>query len=500
MVYFDFGMNIIEQVIDELSLAEEYIRIAVFQLHNPAIFQILQDKVNMGIEVEIFTLPYDSINENVRVKVTDHFKQLITVGAVVHFCNWNIGTPERTTTAEGRWYSYHGKFIVTDKSAIILTANFIDQNQLDAIFIYRDDEQKINELNSHFYGLIDRFTNTDLDNEKNIRYMIMNSAYHDPNSLFQLPSVIHTTTHNDYWITDYPCELCPPDTVIQDKLYICPFDVRGRNLLHQIFKEAEEFISISTESLTDPDIVDDLLLRKFDGIEIKVITGARSMDFTDRLNKQFVTMLSSDILVRTPKEELHAKLVVTDKCVAVSSINFNKINLGFSRSSQLWRENTETIAIDTHADTIMDAKYKFDLLFLNSKKIEWILTGNLEKDVKKIFSKHYGLRSDRDTKELFARYIMQDEINAKRSIIRIGKITQSLLGFTKRRTVTVDDFLMALILHYLSDNKLKYNQLEVYLSRLGSESHLQQLLFNLQSYGFIVEDNDYYKLSVLSLF
>jgi len=500
MVFFDFGINTIEQVVDELSQAEKYIRIAVFQLHNQRIFDVLQKKLAEGLNIEIFTLPYDSINQDVQERVKSQFIKLRTAGAVLYFCRWNIGTPERTTTADGRWYSYHGKFIITDKSAIILTANFIDQDELDAILIFKDDEQKILEFNNKFDELLDLFINDDLEGERNIRYKIKNSTYNDPDSLFQLPKVIHSDIHKDYWITDYPNALCPSEIDLSDKLYLCPFDSRGRNLVLKIINQAEKYIYLSTESLTDPDIVDDIILRKFEGLDVNIITGATSMDFSDRLNKQFVTMLSSGIQIRSPMQKLHAKLLITDKCVAVSSINFNKINLGISTSSHLWRENTETINICFLQDTILEAKEKFEHLFDNSVKIETILVGSLEKDAKKIFLKYFGLRSEKGAKELFAKFMMQDEINSSKSIFRLGKITKSILRYSNRKIVTKNDFFMALILHSLSESKLKYTHLEMYLSRLCIMYDLPQLLTDLQSYGLIEMEDDFYKLRVLSLF
>ena len=53
-------------------------------------------------------------------------------GALLYFDKWNVGSPERTTTATNRWYSFHGKFIVTDNCAIVLSANFLITPELDS--------------------------------------------------------------------------------------------------------------------------------------------------------------------------------------------------------------------------------------------------------------------------------------------------------------------------------------------------------------------------------
>ena len=69
-----------------------------------------------------------------------------------------------------------------------------------------------------------------------------------------------------------------------------------------------------------------------------------------------------------------------------------------------------------------------------------------------------------------------------------------------RSLVAKDDFLMALILYYLSERKQDYDQLNEKLSTLNTTIELSSLLSHLISNGFIEKDDDYYKLCVVSLF
>lgn len=59
---------------------------------------------------------------------------------------------------------------------------------------------------------------------------------------------------------------------------------------------------------------------------------------------------------------------------------------------------------------------------------------------------------------------------------------------------------MALILHLLSDNKLKYNQIERKLSLLDTRIDLDTLLHDMIERGYIEREEDYFKLRVISLF
>jgi len=253
MKIFEFNRNVVDRIINELRDAEEFIRIAIFQLHNQHIFTLLNEKLLEGIKVEIFTLPYDSINEDSRAKVTELFKNLEGNGATLHFCKWNVGDPERTTTAVGRWYSFHGKFIVTDKSSIALSANLIQNEELDAIIIFKDDSDKVEEYNRKFDELIELYIQEVSGYNGTVRQKIIETDLPDILSVFDLPPVIKTKTHKNNWVQHYPSSLCPDDVPIEDKLYLTPFDCKGRNFLKNLISKASEFVYLSTESFTDSD-------------------------------------------------------------------------------------------------------------------------------------------------------------------------------------------------------------------------------------------------------
>ena len=498
MINFEFSRNVIPRTIDELAEAEQYIRIAIFQFHHYGVFEVLKRKLSQGLKVEILTLPYDSINEDIRQQVTQQFRELEECGALLYFCKWNIGNPERTTTAVGRWYSFHGKFIVTDKSAIALSANFTNQHELDAMLIYKKETDKLIEFNQNFEELLELFILPSSGYSGKIRLLIQNSGYSDTESLFKVPPVITTDIHDNHWILDYPIQLCPDHFTLKDGLYILPFDARGRSIIQKIFQGAKSYIYISTESFTDPDIYDDLIKARLSKLSVKILTGSTSMDFTDRLQQMLRNLLASGININTTNEPLHAKLIITDNILAVSSINLNKMNLGFQRSSRLWRENTETITLSSNFEVINFAKKQFENIFDQTIDIKIKLAERIKKDIGNLFTHYYGLRSRQEVKELFSLFVLYEEINAKKVALKIGKIAKALIS--TRNLVEKNDFIMALILHLLSDNKLKYNQIEGKLSVLNTQIDLKQLLMTLIKLEYVEQEEEYYKLRVLSLF
>lgn len=204
MKIFEFSTDVINKIISELYEAEEFIRIAVFQIHNRDVFKVLTDKLNEGVRVEILTLPYDSINEDIQLEVTNLFQNIERNGAKLYFCKWNVGYPERTTTTVGRWYAFHGKFIVTDKSAIALSANFTQTQELDAVIIFKNEIDKINEYNTKFDELICLFVSEKSGYDGTIRQKIIDTNLENILSVFELPRVIETETHRNHWIRHYP--------------------------------------------------------------------------------------------------------------------------------------------------------------------------------------------------------------------------------------------------------------------------------------------------------
>jgi hypothetical protein len=500
MAIFELSTNVIPRVIEEFSKAEQYIRIAIFQLHNEGIFNLLNEKLSEGINVEIITLPYDSIHEDVRDEVVIRFDNLIRNGAILNFCRWNVGDPERTSTAVGRWYSFHGKFTVTDKSAIALSANFMESNELDAILIYENDANKINEFNEKFDELIDLLIRDHSGYSGAIRQRIQDTNLPGALSLFDLPPVIETDTHINHWIQHYPSVLCPESVPIEDKIYLAPFDSRGRNLYKSIINEADEYIYISTESYTDTDFAEFLRQIKLKGVDIKILTGAVSMDFSDRMQKMLRELLAHDIKVRTIDGSLHAKLLITDKHLVVSSVNLNKMNLGFSKTRRYWRENTETITICSESDVINSGRTQFLDVFDNGVDIEDNLAKKIESGIGRMYSSTFGLRSRKEVKILFARLVLQQEIQVKKLTLTIGRITSMLMKHFSKTMVEKDDFIMALILFYLSERKHDYDQINEKLSALSTEIKLTELLCVLTENEFIEQENDFYKIRIETLF
>ena len=490
---FEFSLNVIERVVNEIEEAKKYIRIAVFQIHNESIYDALEHVLTRGIVVEIFTLPYDSINEDIRSKVKDRIERIETNGAKVYFSKWGIGDPERTTTAVGRWYSFHGKFLVTDNVAISLSANLTEEPELDAMLIYKD-QAKIMELNETFLALLTLFE------KGSIRNLVEQTAYDGKETLFLAPRTITEPEVKLHWIRDYPSEMCKSITSIENKLYIAPIECKARDLWEMVINEASKYVYISTESFTDTAIIPFLITNSIKGKVIKILTGSESQDFNERIRELYPRLMANNIELRKPKRPLHAKLIITDKRLVVSSVNLNKMNLGYAKKKALWRANTETITVESNLDIIRKAKTDYDDIFDDSVQLLNYLSEKEGDYAVSIFTV-YGVKPDKNVKNLLSRVIVRSDIKLKRNLYQIGKYASILIKkFNKSKPIIeTSDFLCAMVLYYLSDRKHTEPELKEKLSEIFPIIDNESIIAKLLQYKLIIKEGEFFKLDLKTL-
>lgn len=282
-----------------------------------------------------------------------------------------------------------------------------------------------------------------------------------------------------------------------DGLFIVPFDVRGRYLYEEIIKKAEKFVYISTESFTDTDFADFLIKASFkDGLQINILTGAASMDFADRMQVMLRDLLANNIKVKSVNEDLHAKLLLTDKHLVVGSINLNKMNLGFNQTKKFWRENTETVIFCSDAVIISEAEKQFLSIFQNGIEIEDFLAEKLFRKIGNVFSKNFGIKSNTEAKNLLAKFLLKQEIYVKKLIITVAKISERIIAKLKKKQVGKDELIMSLILYFLSERKLSEEEIKEKIDTLNTTCDLSSLLKILLTAKEIEKDGEHFKIKV----
>jgi phosphatidylserine/phosphatidylglycerophosphate/cardiolipin synthase-like enzyme len=500
MKIFEFSTNVVDNVLQELQKAKEFIYIAVFQIHKKELFELLEKKLNEGVEVAIFTLPYDSINADVRQTVSELYEKVKNKGAKLYTCKWNVGDTAQTTAAIGHWYSYHGKFIVTDKTAIALSANFLQESELDACLIFENEVPRIKEFRSRFNELKELFVD-DNKNGRDIKSKILNSKVNGSKNVLELPRIIETDIHTNSWIMHYPNDILNKYPRIEDRLYISPFDIKAREICMDIVGRAKRFVYLATESFTDVDFAEFLEKTKANNkLDIRILVGGvTSMDYSDRVKDMIKKLLSFEIKIKKAVENLHAKLIITDNSLIVGSVNLNKINLGFRIGKDFWRGNTETLTLTTDRDILKVAKGIYEKVFKNGKDITFDLERKLSKEIGLIFNRIYEVSSNKEAKDLLARYILMEELKVKAKVFKICQFSVKLMKKFKKRSVNVEILVHGLIVYWLSERKMTEDELQEKINYLTASFKANSLLVKLFSENIIEKEGNFYKLDINSL-
>jgi phosphatidylserine/phosphatidylglycerophosphate/cardiolipin synthase-like enzyme len=232
---------------------------------------------------------------------------------------------------------------------------------------------------------------------------------------------------------------------------------------------------------------------------MKILSGTKSRDSTDRIERMFRDLLTQKIEIKTTEEAIHAKLVITDKALVVSSVNLNKMNLGHFKTKKFWRENTESILICQNPIVIASAKKKYLEIFGESVDIKDMLCQKLENQVWGIFSGAFKLSPNPEVRALFARFILKREIDIKKTVIKVGKMTKRLMDHYRRTRVEKDDFISALILYYLSETKKDYAELKERIDELDDSVNLKDILSKLVFANLVEKEDGYFKINISAL-
>lgn len=331
-----------------INNAKEFIKMVAFQLTSEKIIELLKKRANEGIKIEIITLPTDSFKKvEERQIIETYYDELRKNNINLEICDWEVGDPSLTDTsqsgrlAEGggqKWYSLHGKFIITDHNALILSANLIDADLWDVYLSIYDKKMKL-------------YIENGLNRIKELFIESSEESKEIKGKLFDnIPNEIQVEIE-DQWkanyrknVKAYPSAISPINEITPG-LKICPFDGRARNFLNKLINDSKEFLYISTERIFDEGFIE-LLKNKVtnSNIKVKILTGPpkKVRQSILKAEKQVLQLLAFEVDVRL-LDNIHAKFWLSEKWLMVGSCNLTKMNLGFQKTGDLWRSNTETL-------------------------------------------------------------------------------------------------------------------------------------------------------------
>jgi len=409
-----------------------------------------------------------------------------------------VGVPELTETSlsgeqtEGggnKWYALHGKFVVTDKKAVALSTNFTNEKQLEVYLLY-DEDNIIKNFRSKFDKIKDLFCSK--------QQVLPGSLY------FKLPTQIQQEIKSIYERTkrinvkNYPPEVSP-DAEIKKGFFLSPFEGRARTFLNIMIEQAEAFIFLSTERLFDDQVVSKLLSKAYmTDIPMKILTGhPRAVRQNPAKAEKMVADLMAAGVEFAIMDDIHAKFWLTEKYICVGSANIGKMNLGFSKTGNYWRANTETLWFDNNSKIISAAKDAFDKLFQGAKSgiVAFSDVGAKEKRAKDLFSL-FGFRSKKEAKILMARIETQLSVQNRKNVIRIAKLSARLAEIENNRYITEENVIMANILFYLRERKHDFDEIREKMVKIVDKKKITDAIQKLQRQKYVTKEHEYYTINI----
>jgi len=496
-----------EIIKDLIKNAKKFIKIINFQFSSSEIFNILKEKSKKGIDIEIITLPSDSYKKiEDRKKIINEYKELKNYGIKIFENIWEIGDPSLSTTSlsgaisEGggdKWYSLHGKMLFTEKIALIMSANFTDEN-LYEVYLKYDSDELITEF-SEKYQFLKNLNIIPVNVGNNLK--IPGNLFLEFNENIKNSLIENFTSQNRLIIKEYPENIAPIKDLTKG-LKITPFDGRARIFLNKMIDEAEDFIYLLSERLFDDELVKKLSKKLLNNnISIKILTGPPNVvrQNVEKARLFFRNIAAYGGQVRS-LDNFHAKCWLTDKWLMVGSPNITKMNLGIRKSGNFWRSNTEILFFENDKNLILDAKQKIDSLFEFGNTVMEILANSNQalQDSKKYFD-IFDFPSRREAKSMFAKIKLKFKINNEKTLISIARYASKLAQKFDKRFIQQDHIIMGTILTLLKDRSNTFlNMYEKFKDIIPKDS-FQMCLYNLLEIKLIEKCEDLYKLNIDTL-
>lgn len=459
----DDGFSVLSRII---NAAEQHIHLTSYVFYDEKVAELLIDKRKKSVSVEIVTTPSAAAKSSkLKERASNLQRRLQASGIDVIACDWEVGQPQRTvsTFAGGRsptWFAMHGKYVVTDKHAVImsadLTEDFNEGGKWDSFVIY-DDPKKIQGL---------------LDKHEQLKKFFGNVESHVSAEYIDT----EVQSQGRKLLRGYPLKEVEPE--IQDGTYILPLDIYGRKAVDRIIDSSEEFIYCMYETFYDDKLSFSILKKMITTphIDFRILslplTAYQQNPLKARAN--FVQLVSHGVEIKN-LPRLRGKMMITDKGVVSGSFDISVMGLGKSRTEdkiKLWVESTEIMDINTDENFISLAKSSFRKLYDKSLKQygEWF-----KKDAEMSLRSAGAVKVSSEAKEALGLLIFNED---RKSIERTKKISLIAVEIAKLSNKTKP--------YVKADHVIKAEQILILKERAQLTSqNVNKILEILDGEGFL---------------
>lgn len=318
------------------------------RFYDDRIADLLVEKRNLGIYVELVTTPPEAARTGDLVEWSRRLqKQLAVSGVRVYRYDWELGRQSRVSTFGGRRYALHADFLVTDRDAVILSADLtkaVSEGRDTSAYIVYDDWDRVQALQTQF----ERLKDLSLNLEAHVPSRCIDSSHRPRKILVGNPYV--------------DAAFSP-----KDGFYLLPFEAYGRTAIEHAVSAATDYVYCITDAPLDDALLRCLRAKKkrTPGVECRLVTSPQLLQRNRAKRADYVQLSAYGVEVKA-LDRFRMNLLVTENGVVAGSLDFSALGLGRRRVDSgfpLWLEHTALMDVNTEPAFIAQGKTAFMHLF-----------------------------------------------------------------------------------------------------------------------------------------
>lgn len=498
----DFILSRNSQLVQEMIKdSRKTLRIVAFRFFSRNFADMLIQQSKNGVDIEILTTPSDNVgDESLRVDVEKIYEELRRNRIKLFLCSWEVGEPRLTTTSVSgsqaggigeKWYSLHFQLLINEKQALVTSRNLVDEMNLETYylssepeFVQHASEEFVTAKNLFFAPM--KVGETELPIGK-VGNFLDATMLKDTLELYKKSGRLRAKHYFAGQI---------PSPELKRGIFICPFEGKLREFLYRFMDSAKTFLYFFLETFFDEDLIQRLedKITACPDIKITVITrpSERIRQDPQKAKRMINKLLSMGVSVGYIPD-IQGKFWISDNWLALSSGDFNRMNLGHEKGRNYWRADTQLIILDDDRERIGSAKKTFEGYF-EPIDIARIYTREIESFFKGMSSRH-KLQGGEEARNYISRLKASLTIKTERDVSNVFDLAVRLTKMCGQKKMQGIFVLMAIVLYYLQRRPQTLEELVAELKDVADESQMKNALSRLQFSNLIGEKDGVYRVN-----
>jgi hypothetical protein len=269
-----------------------------------------------------------------------------------------------------------------------------------------------------------------------------------------------------------------------------------RDFLYDFIDSANDYVYFFLETFFDEELVGKLQekIASKPSISIKIITcpPERIRQSPQKARELISQVLSLGIQIGN-QPNIQAKFWVSDKWLAISSGDFNRMNLGHSTSSRYWKADTQLLLLENSQDLIAQMKRMFEEKFspidqgkICAKSVIVLL---------KRMAKQNNLSGSTDAGKYLSRFKSALMIKTEQDVRCVIDTAVKLAKLDGKRRLEGVYMLMAIIIYYIQRREHRLDEIVEKLEGVESKSEIEKMVIRMEQRGQLVKSGEIYRIA-----